>query len=150
MDQETMEMFKRNMASEAKLICNPNVEVDDEINNLKAYKMQQEILNDDQKALNEKAELDLKFKEFDLKLKELDFKKDELKQKEKESKRQTVKDVVAVAVPAVLRCVSFVAVGVITKNIIGAQMMMEYQDNMIPPKSIGDGSKFLAGILTKI
>lgn len=138
MDQETRSRFEESMLADVNIGLTTD-DFEEEQKYLKAIKLQQEILDEERRlAIDEKSN--------ELKEKELNLKEKELEDRKTQEKKDSIKDIVVAVVPAALKFAGLIIVCSITKKVIGSEMMMTYQDNMIPSKGMNEGGKFLENV----
>lgn len=68
---------------------------------------------------------------------------------EKNQKWNHFKDICGIVVPVAGKLIGLGIVCILIKKVIGAEMMMSYQDAMMAPKGLKDGEKFLTGVASK-
>ena len=87
--------------------------------------------------------VELQKKEISIREKELELEKEKLKS-------QNRKDICLTIVNGAVKILGIAACAITTAAFVGSSMRMVYQDQMVPPKGLGEGIKFISSIGSKL
>ena len=87
--------------------------------------------------------VELQNQELSIREKELEFEKEKLKS-------QNRKDICLTIVNGTLKILGIAACAITAAAFVGSSMRMAYQDQMVPPKGLGEGIKFISSIGSKL
>ena len=91
----------------------------------------------------EKEKIQIQNKELSIREKEMEIEKEKIKS-------QNRKDICLAVVTGVVKLAGVAACAITAAAFVGSSMQMTYQENMIPPKSLGEGLKFMSSIGSKL
>lgn len=157
MTEQTKKEMNDLMASDSLALSSAMPGSEDELNILKGMAAAQQILSEEGKIDNLKISNDLKARELDLKEEELKLENKKLEQtskqmelEEKRIKSQSRKDLAIAFTTAGVKLIGIAACVISAGAFVGASMQAEYQMQMVKPKSLGDGLKFIMSLGTKM
>ena len=105
-----------------------------------------EGISSEQKANDMKIndmKVELQKKEISIREKELEFEKEKLKS-------QNHKDICLTIVNGAVRVIGIAACAITAAAFVGSSMRMAYQDQMVAPKGLWEGIKFISSIGSKL
>lgn len=157
MTEQTKKEMNDLIASDSLALSSAMPGSEDEANILKGIAAAQQILSEQSKIDNLEVSNTLKARELDLKLEEIRLENKKLEQtskqmelEEKRIKSQSRKDMVIAFTTAGVKLLGVAACVVTAGAFVGASMQAEYQMQMVKPKSLGDGLKFIMSLGTKL
>lgn len=131
----------------ASILKNCAVANDMKINDMKVELQKQELFIREKELKLEKENNDMKIElqnhELSIREKELEFEKEKLKS-------QNRKDICLTIVNCAAKILGIAACAITAAAFAGSSMRMTYQDQMVPPKGLGEGIKFLSSIGSKL
>ena len=134
-------------AEKASILKNCSVANDMKMNYMKVELQKQELSIREKELELEKESNDMKVElqnqELSIREKELEFEKEKLKS-------QNRKDICLTIVNGTLKILGIAACAITAAAFVGSSMRMAYQDQMVPPKGLGEGIKFISSIGSKL
>lgn len=103
---------------------------------LKNVQLANEMKVNDMKVEIQKQEIEIREKELELEKAKL--------------KSQNRKDICLAIVNGAVKILGIAACAITAGAFVGSSMRMTYQDQMVPPKSLGEGLKFISSIGSKL
>lgn len=115
---------------------------------LQKQELQKQELSIREKELESEKEtndmkVELQKKELSIREKELEFEKEKLK-------RENRKDICVAIVNCTTKILGIAACAITAAAFVGSSMRMTYQDQMVPPKGLWEGLKFISSIGSKL
>ena len=86
----------------------------------------------------------------ELQKQELSIREKELELEKEKLKSQNHKDICLTIVNGVVKILGIAACAITAAAFVGSSMRMAYQDQMVPPKGLGEGIKFISSIGSKL
>ena len=134
-------------AEKASILKNCSVANDMKIDYMKVELQKQELFIREKELELEKEsnnmKVELQNQELSIREKELEFEKEKLKS-------QNRKDICLTIVNGTLKILGIAACAITAAAFVGSSMRMAYQDQMVPPKGLGEGIKFISSIGSKL
>lgn len=114
-----------------------------------------EGISNEQKASilkNVQVANDMKLNDMKVELQkqELSIREKELELEKEKLKSQNRKDICLTIVNGAVKILGIAACAITAATFVGSSMRMTYQDQMVPPKGLGEGLKFISSIGTKL
>lgn len=121
-------------------------------NDMKVEFQKQELQK--QELFIRKKELELEKESNDMKVElqnhELSIREKELELEKEKLKSQNHKDIWLTIVNGSVKILGIAACAITAAAFVGSSMRMAYQDQMVPPKGLGEGIKFISTIGSKL
>ena len=115
---------------------------------LQKQELQKQELSIREKELEfEKESNDMK---VELQNQELSIREKELELEKEKLKSQNRKDICLTIVNGAVKILGIAACAITAAAFVGSSMRMAYQDQMVPPKGLGEGIKFISSIGSKL
>lgn len=114
-----------------------------------------EGISNEQKASilkNVQVANDMKLNDMKVELQkqELSIREKELELEKEKLKSQNRKDICLTIVNGAVKILGIAACAITAATFVGSSMRMTYQDQMVPPKGLGEGLKFISSIGSKL
>ena len=114
-----------------------------------------EGISNEQKASilkNVQVANDMKLNDMKVELQkqELSIREKELELEKEKLKSQNRKDICLAIVNGAVKILGITAWAITAATFVGSSMRMTYQDQMVPPKGLGEGLKFISSIGSKL
>lgn len=110
----------------------------------------QKAKNEAIKLRHEEIELELKKEDIEIKREELQLKKVDFENKREEIRKQSKKEMIVAVSTAAVKLVGIAVCCITAATFVGSSLRMMYQEQTIPPKSLGEGLKFITSLGTKL
>ena len=141
-------------AEKASILKNCSVANDMKMNYMKVELQKQELSIREKELELEKEKLKLEKESNDMKVElqnqELSIREKELEFEKEKLKSQNRKDICLTIVNGTLKILGIAACAITAAAFVGSSMRMAYQDQMVPPKGLGEGIKFISSIGSKL
>lgn len=131
----------------ASILKNCSVANDMKMNDIKFDLQKQEILIREKELESEK---ELNYMKFDLQKQEISIREKELEFEKEKLKRENRKDICVAIVNGAVKILGIAACAITAAAFAGSSMRMAYNDQMVPPKGLGEGLKFISSIGSKL
>ena len=131
----------------ASILKNCSVANDMKINDMKFNLQKQEIFIREKELELEKESNDMK---FNLQKQEIFIREKELELEKEKLKSQNRKDICLTIINCGTKILGIAACAITAAAFVGSSMRMAYQDQMVPPKGLGEGIKFISSIGSKL
>ena len=131
----------------ASILKNCSVANDMKMNDMKVELQKQELSIREKELELEKESNDMK---VELQNQELSIREKELELEKEKLKSQNRKDICLTIVNGAVKILGIVACAITASAFVGSSMRMAYQDQMVPPKGLGEGIKFISSIGSKL
>lgn len=131
----------------ASILKNVQVANDMKINDMKVELQKQELFIREKELELEKETNDMK---VELQNHELSIREKELELEKEKLKSQNRKDICLTIVNCTAKILGIAACAITAAAFVGSSMRMTYQDQMVPPKGLGEGLKFISNIGSKL
>lgn len=131
----------------ASILKNCAVANDMKINDMKVELQKQELSIRGKQVANDMKMNDMK---VELQNHELSIREKELELEKEKLKSQNHKDICLTIVNGVVKILGIAACAITAAAFVGSSMRMAYQDQMVPPKGLGEGIKFISSIGSKL
>ena len=131
----------------ASILKNCSIENDIKINDMKVELQKQELFIREKELELEKESNDMK---VELQNQELSIREKELELEKEKLKSQNHKDICLTIVNGAVKILGIAACAITAAAFVGSSMRMAHQDQMVPPKGLGEGIKFIASIGSKL
>ena len=86
----------------------------------------------------------------ELQKQELFIREEEIKLEKEKLKRENRKDICVAIVNGAVKILGITACAITAATFVGSSMMMSYNDQMVPPKGLWEGLKFISSIGSKL
>ena len=131
----------------ASILKNCAVANDMKINDMKVELQKQELFIREEEIKLEKETNDMK---VELQKQELFIREEEIKLEKEKLKRENRKDICVAIVNGAVKILGITACAITAATFVGSSMMMSYNDQMVPPKGLWEGLKFISSIGSKL
>lgn len=131
----------------ASILKNCAVANDMKINDMKVELQKHELFIREKELELEKETNDMK---VELQNHELSIREKELELEKEKLKSQNRKDICLTIVNCAAKILGITACAITAAAFVGSSMRMTYQDQMVPPKGLGEGLKFISSIGSKL
>lgn len=131
----------------ASILKNCSVANDMKMNDMKVELQKQELFIRKKELELEKETNDIK---VELQNHELSIREKELELEKEKLKSQNNKDICLTIVNGAVKILGIAACAITAAAFVGSSMRMTYQDQMVPPKGLGEGIKFISSIGSKL
>lgn len=86
----------------------------------------------------------------ELQKQELSIREKQIELEKEKLKRENRKDICVAIVNGAVKILGIAACAITAATFVGSSMRMAYQDQMVPPKGLGEGIKFISSIGSKL
>ena len=131
----------------ASILKNCAVENDMKINDMKVELQKQELSIREKEVANDMKMNDMK---VELQKQEISIREKELELEKEKLKRENRKDIFIAIFNGAVKILGIAACAITAATFVGSSMRMTYQDQMVPPKGLGEGLKFISSIGSKL